>query len=153
MNRARLRLAVLLTICGILTAVAASLYLGMTFALLTEGPAALLDGLRLGIWVVWFGLVVATLPAILFGGLLWLRGVRRALLWAAMGVLGAVVCLGVAFIGPGDIGHITSLVLARYPLIFSLAFAVSGALSALTFLALMRLSTRIIRGRSSIRPA
>jgi hypothetical protein len=153
MNRARLRLVILLVLCGVLTAIAASLLLGMTFALLTEGPGALLGGLRLGVSVVWFGLFLATLPAILFGGLLWFRGVRRAIVWAGMGMLAGFVCLGLAYIGPGDIGQITAHVLRRQPLQFSLAFAITGALAALTFLALMRLSTRMFRGRSSFRRA
>ncbi len=152
MNRARLRLLLLIIPCGVITAVAASLFLGMTFALLTEGPARLLDGLGLGLRVIWFGLAVATLPAILFGGLLWLRGVRRPLAWAGAGVLGGLVCLGLARVGPGDIGQITKLVLRHYPLGFSLAFAISGALAALTFLGLMRLFVRMFRGRSPIRP-
>ena len=153
MNRARLRLGILLVLCGVVTAVAASFYLCMTFALLTEGPGALLDGLRLGARVVHFGLVLATLPAILCGGLLWLRGVRSAIAWAGLGVLAGIACLGLAYIGPGDIDQITSLILGHEPLAFSVAFAVAGALAALTFLALMRLFTRIFRGRSSIRRA
>ena len=149
MNRARLRLFALLALSGVITAIAASLLLCMTFALMTEGPAALLDGVGLGIRMIGFGLVVATLPAILFGSLLWLRGVRRAIAWAAIGLLGGFVGLGVAYVGPGDIGQITSLMLRHYPLPFAAAFAIAGALAALTFLALMCLLTKVIRGRSS----
>jgi hypothetical protein len=153
MNRARLRLIALLVLSGVLTAIAASLLLGMTFALLDDGPAALLDGLRLGLKVIHFGLVLATLPAILFGGLLWLRGVRGIIAWAGMGVLAGLVCLGLAYIGPGDIDMITARILMHQPFKFTLAFAIAGALAALLFLALMRLFTRIIRGRSSFRRA
>ena len=153
MNRARLRLFTLLALSGVITAIAASLLLCMTFALLTEGLAGLLDGVGLGIRMIGFGLVVATLPAILFGSLLWLRGVRRAIAWAAMGLVGGLVCLGVAYIGPGDIGQITSLMLRHYPLTFAAAFAIAGALAALTFLGLMRLLTRIVRGKPSFRRA
>lgn len=148
MNRARLRLFALLVPAGLLTAAATSMLLGMTFALLTEGPAAMLDGLRLGASIIHFGLVLATLPAILFGSLLWLRGVRRALAWASMGVLAGLVCLGLAWaVGPGDIDQITSLLLARQPLPFTMAFAIAGALSALLFLALMRVAIAVTRRR------
>ena len=153
MNRARVRLFALLALSGVITAIAASLLLGMTFALLTEGPARLLDGLGLGARVIWLGLAVATLPAILFGGLLWLRGVRRAAVWAGAGVLGGLVCLGIAYVGPGDIGMITPLALKHYPLAFSAAFAISGALAALTFLGLMGLSVRIFGRRPSLKRA
>lgn len=152
MNRARVRLFLLLALSGILTAVAASLFLGMAFALLTEGPMALLGGLRLGVWAIWFGLAVAALPAILFGGLLWLRGVRRAIIWAGTGLLGGLVCLGISYVGPGDVDQITQRVLEHYPLAFPAAFAIGGALAALTFLGLMRLFVRVFRPRSSIRP-
>jgi hypothetical protein len=59
----------------------------------------------------------------------------------------------VAYIGPGDIGTSTSFMLRHYPLAFSASFAIGGVLSALVFLALMRLLTRIVRGRPSFRRA
>lgn len=149
MNRARLRLATLLMLCSLATAIAATLFLGMTFALLTDGPAALLAGLRVGLQFVHFGLVIATLPAFFFGGLLWLRGVRRPLLWAATGIPVGLCCLGLAFVGPGDIDQITGLLLARYTLAFPVAFAISGAVAAMLFLALMQLATK----RPPVRPA
>jgi hypothetical protein len=153
MNRARLRLAALLILCGVLTASATSTLLAMTFALLTEGPAAVPDSLRLGASIIHFGLVLATLPAILFGGLLWLRGVRHSIVWAGMGALAGIVCLGLAWaVGPGDIDQITAHVLRRQPLPFALAFAIAGALSALLFLALMRLAIAVTRRRPA-RPA
>ena len=153
MNRARLRLAALLVLAGVLTASATSMLLGMTFALLTDGPSAVPDGLRLGASIIHFGLVMATLPAILFGSLLWLHGVRNVIVWAGAGMVAGIACLGLAWLaGPGDIDQITSHVLRRQPLPFTLAFAIVGALSALLFLALMRLAVAVT-GRRPARPA
>lgn len=145
MTRPRLRLVVLLVLSGILTAIAASLIMGMVFALLDEGPSFLLAGLQLGASVIHFGLFLATLPAILFGSLLWLRGVRQIIAWASMGVLAGFACLALAYIGPDQIGQITAHMLSRQPLAFSASFAITGALTALVFLALMRLFTAIAR--------
>ena len=153
MNRARVRLAAALLLCGLITAATSSLLLGMAISLVTEGPSALLKGLRLGAEGWGYVLLFATLPAILLGSLLWLRAVRSPFAWAATGALAGLACYALAFVIPGWIGRVAAVLFGGEPVKSGLAFAIAGALAALLFLALIRLSTAKSWRRRPARPA
>ena len=152
MSRARIRLGAALVLCGLITAAVSSLLLGMAIGLVTEGPTGLLKGIRLGAEGWGYVLLFATLPAILLGSLLWLRAVRSPLVWAATGILAALGCYALAFAIPGWIGRVAQVMFGGEPMTFALAFAIAGALAALLFLGLMRLSTAATRRWRRTRP-
>ncbi len=132
------RLAFYLLLCSLVAAIAAGLLLGMMLGLLNNGPAGLLSGLILGMYGAGYGLLVATIPAFLFGALLWLFQVRPRHVWATVGALAGLVCYGVAFLLPGNIGEAASFLFSDIPIQSALAFAIAGALAAMIFRVLMR---------------
>jgi len=140
-SRARVTLVLFLALSSLVSAVAASLLLGTTFALLTGGPLAIPGGIVLGALGLSYSILPTLLPALLLGGLLWLGRIRRRAIWAAAGALAGLVCFSLITSFTADLREALSAIAGQNRIEFGLACAIAGALAALLFRTLMRLFT------------
>jgi hypothetical protein len=116
---------------------AAGFMTGLAIAIVTKGPSAPLAGLLLGFMATGYGMLMATVPALVLGSLLWLRRVRSTIIWASMGALAGLACLRLATIVL-EIDEASTTDLGLAPSGFVPIFMAVGAISALLFRVLMR---------------
>lgn len=122
---------------SLFVACAAGFLAALMIAVVTDGPGALLGGLFLGFVGIGYSVQLATLPALLLGSLLWLLRVRSALIWAGVGAMSGLACLGLAKLMLGA-DEVAMIVFGEAPTGLLPIFMVVGAIAALLFRVVMR---------------
>ena len=134
------RLILFMLLSGAVAAVVGGFLTVFTIALIELGLAGLLVGLPAAGMGILVSLRLATLPAMLLGGILWYSGVRSKRVWAGVGAL-AGLGLYAFFSAFPSLDNSAALITGPGTLTFAPVFVLAGAPSALAFRLMMEALT------------
>jgi uncharacterized membrane-anchored protein YitT (DUF2179 family) len=98
-----------------------------------EAPFAIFGLLFLGLFGAIYSVIVAALPVMLIGSLLYGLRIRDRRIWAGVGAVAGAGCYLAARLLPTGVGHLVRDLSAPTPLLLVPAFAVAGTVAALFF--------------------